>query len=210
MSRSTKIRKPKEFAHRGFHVWCKTHAYDAVISKESQARLMLVMVLMMMMMMVMMKFMVCHDALRQQTPEFPNALLNSARFWRTILGLKFPSSHSYRMIYSTSRWSYSNNIDHYSVITPLENKHVPSNTVVGRLLFIWNGPLVFMGVSPSSKNCRCTSSWLARASMKLSRCVSRDETDGFICFWFLKGDSRKKSWVTPSTVVEWKMVAFER
>lgn len=114
--------------------------------RKGQARLMLVMVLMMM---VMMKFMVCHDALRQQTPEFPNALLNSARFWRTILGLKFPSSHSYRMIYSTSRWSYSNNIDHYSVITPLENKHVPSNTVVGRLLFIWNGPLVFMGVSPS-------------------------------------------------------------
>jgi len=35
---STKIRKPKEFAHRGFHVWCKTHAYDAFISKERSSK----------------------------------------------------------------------------------------------------------------------------------------------------------------------------
>lgn len=104
-----------------------------------------------MLMMMMMKFMVWHDALRQQTPEFPNALLSSARVWRTILGLKCPSSQSYNIEWSTVLLdrSYSNNIDHYSVTTPLENKHVPSNTVVGRLFFIWNGPLVFMGVSPS-------------------------------------------------------------
>ena len=109
-------------------------------------------------------------------------------------------------------------LTHIEWSTVLLDGLIPTTSITTQSLFPWKTnmssqtqwledcfsfemALWFLWVYPHpSENCRCTSSWLARASMKLSRCVSRDETDGFICFWFLKGDSRKKSWVIPSTV----------